>query len=345
MTKKMRTGLLAMAIIGLALMLAACGANDNNNADGTQSNNGNTVNNNATDNASDNVSDNSTNDNAGEELSGNVETAGSSTVYPMMLAMAEWYTSEQPNVNVTVDSVGSGGGFKESTSGNIDFSNASRPIKDEEVELAEENGIHLEPLTLAYDGLTIAVSAENDFVDNVSLDDLKAIFLADSGNTKWSDVNPDWPDETIEIFAPGHDSGTFDYFNEVILEDSPMREDENTTLSEDDNILVRGISNNEYAIGFFGYAYYIQNEDTLKALSVDGVAPNMDTIQSGEYSPLSRPLFTYLNANELERPEVYDFAQFVLDHAGESAELVGYVPLSDEEYAELKATVDELAGK
>lgn len=272
-----------------------------------------------------------------------IQTAGSSTVYPMMLGLAEWYFEEQPQVNVTVEAVGSGGGFKQSVEGSIEFSNASRPIKEEEIRLAEANGIELHPIELAYDGLTIAVSADNDFVDNLTLDQLKDIFMQDSGKTNWSDIHSDWPDETIEIFSPGHDSGTFDYFNEVILENNPLREDENTTLSEDDNILVRGITNSKYAIGFFGYAYYIQNKSILKAISIDGVSPNMETIQSGSYSPLSRPLFVYVNVETLKRPEVYDFTQFILDRAGESATEVGYVALSAAEYAAQKEIIDELA--
>lgn len=330
MRNSLRSGMLMLMAVALLMVLGACAANgDENNTTGAQNNEENQSNN---------------ENKGGEELSGDVKTAGSSTVYPMQLALAEWYREVQPNVNVTVDSIGSGGGFDQSTQGLIDFSNASRPIKDSEVEAAKGNDIQLEPIVLAYDGLTVAVSAENDFVDELSVDQLKEIFLSESGNTKWSDINPDWPNETINIFAPGHDSGTFDYFNEVILEDKPMREDENTTLSEDDNILVRGISNDPNAIGFFGYAYYIQNEGILKALKINGVEPNLDTIQSGEYSPLSRPLFTYVNVNALEKPQVYDYAMFVIENAGKSAEEVGYVPLSKEEYDEQKASIAELAG-
>ncbi|WP_066173396.1 PstS family phosphate ABC transporter substrate-binding protein [Bacillus marinisedimentorum] len=283
---------------------------------------------------------------SGEELSGNVKIAGSSTVYPIMLGLAEEYQAEQPEVNVTVDSIGSGGGFERATKGQIDFSNASRPIKDEEKKIAEENDVNLEEVILAYDGLTVAVSQQNDYVDSLTVDQLKEIFLADSGKTKWSDINPDWPDETIKIFAPGHDSGTFDYFNEVILEDKPMREDEGVTLSEDDNVLVRGIQNDPNAIGFFGYAYYYENQQTLKALGIDNgngpVKPDMDTIQSGEYEPLSRPLFTYLNTSSLEKPEVKDFAKFVLENAGMMAEEVGYVPLPEDKYAEQKEKIKSL---
>ncbi len=285
----------------------------------------------------------------GEELSGDVKTAGSSTVYPIMLGLAEEYQAEQPGVNVTVDSIGSGGGFERSTKGKIDFSNASRPIKEEEKKIAEENNVNLEEVTLAYDGLTVAVSQKNDFVDSLTVDQLKEIFLAESGKTKWSDINPEWPDETIKIFAPGHDSGTYDYFDEVILEEKPMREDGGVTLSEDDNVLVRGIQNDPNAIGFFGYAYYHENQKTLKALAIDNgkgaVEPSPETIQSGEYEPLSRPLFTYINAASLEEPQVKDFAMFVLDNAGWMAEEVGYVALPEDKYKEQKEKVKSLAGE
>lgn len=285
----------------------------------------------------------------GEGLTGDVRTAGSSTVYPIMLALAEEYRMENPDVNVTVDSIGSGGGFKKSTNGEIDFSNASRPIKEEEKAIAKENDVQLEEVQLAYDGLTVAVSQQNDFVENLTVDQLRQIFLAESGKTKWSDINPDWPDETIKIFAPGHDSGTFDYFNEVILEEKPMREDDNVTLSEDDNVLVRGIQNDPYAVGFFGYAYYYENQKALKAIGIDNgngpVIPDMETIQSGEYAPLSRPLYTYVNVASLEKPAVYDFAMFVMDNAGMMAEEVSYVSLPDEKYAEQKEKIQSLAGK
>ncbi|MYL33460.1 phosphate ABC transporter substrate-binding protein PstS family protein [Pontibacillus yanchengensis] len=284
-----------------------------------------------------------------EELSGTVKVAGSSTVYPMAVYIAEQYQREQSSVQVTVDSIGSGGGFKKSTKGEIDLSNASRKIKKEEKEIAKENGVTLEPLTLAYDGLTVAVSTENDFVDNLSVKQLKEIFLADSGKTKWSDINSEWPDKEIKIFAPGHDSGTFDYFNEAILEENPMREDSGVTLSEDDNVLVRGIKNDKYAIGFFGYAYYTANKDSLKALGIqdgedaEAVKPSPETIQDGSYTPLSRPLFTYVVKSNLEKPQVLDYTLFTLNNAGAAAENVGYVALPDDKYQEQIDKVKEWA--
>lgn len=348
MTAMLRAGTLVLLSLVLAFSLAACGAG-NEGSQGSETNGESQEQENQSGGNEENANQGGETENGGEqaaeELSGEVKTAGSSTVYPVMLALSEWYREQQPNVSVTVDSVGSGGGFKQSTQGLLDFSNASRPIKEEERATAEENGINLHEVVLAYDGLTVAVSQKNDFVDDLTVDQLKQIFLAEAGNTKWSDIDPNWPDQTIKIFSPGHDSGTFDYFNEVILEEKAMREDENVMLSEDDNLLVRGISDDPYAIGYFGYAYYLANQDTLKALKINGVEPNGDTIQSGEYTPLSRPLFTYINAASLEKPQVYDFAMFVLDNAGKAAEEVGYVALPDEKYQEQKQAVQELAGK
>ncbi|MFG6121078.1 MULTISPECIES: PstS family phosphate ABC transporter substrate-binding protein [Thalassobacillus] len=273
-----------------------------------------------------------------ESVSGSISVDGSSTVFPIMEALTYEYNKENPEVNVSVNSSGSGGGFKKSTKGEIDLSNASRPIKDEEKAAAEENGVDLKELELAYDGLSIVVSQQNDFVEELSVEDLKKIFLDGNGATKWSDINPEWPDETIKIYSPGHDSGTFDYFNEVVLEDEPMKEGANTTLSEDDNVLVRGIESDPNAIGFFGYAYYQENQDSLKVLGIkDGegkaVKPSPETIQDGSYTPFSRPLFTYVNMDSYnEKEQVKDFTEYMLNNAAKAAEQVGYVALPEDEY-------------
>jgi phosphate transport system substrate-binding protein len=284
-----------------------------------------------------------------EEVSGSIAIDGSSTVFPIMENLTYTYSQEHPDVNVTVNSSGSGGGFKKSTVGEIDLSNASREIKEEEKAIAEENGITLKPLELAYDGVSVVVSAENDFVDKLTVDQLRQIFLESSNVTKWSDINPEWPEEEIKIFSPGHDSGTFDYFNEVILEEKPMKEGENTTLSEDDNVLVRGIKGNPNAIGFFGYAYYAENQDSLKALGIaegenQAVKPTPETIQDGSYTPLSRPLFTYVNVNAYkEKPQVRNFVEYTLNNAGKAAEEVGYVALPEDKYQEQLETAKSWA--
>ncbi len=285
-------------------------------------------------------SDEGSSNESGEEVAGPIAIDGSSTVYPIMENLTFSYREEAPEVETSLNSSGSGGGFKKSTKGEIDLSNASREIKEEEKKIAEENGVQLEPLTLAYDGLSVAVSAKNDFVENLTIEQLKQIFLESSDAQMWSDINPEWPDEQIEIFAPGHDSGTFDYFNEVILEEKPMKEGENTTLSEDDNVLVRGIENNPNAIGFFGYAYYAENKDALKVLGIaegdaEPVKPSGETIQDGSYTPLSRPLFTYVNVESYKnKPQVRDFVEYTLNNAGKAAEEVGYVALPEEKYTE-----------
>lgn len=329
---------LLMVTLGL---LAACGA-ENEDKEGNSGDGENTQNE-----ASANEGDNG----EGAALSGPVAIDGSSTVLPIMEYVTYEYNQVQPDVETALNSSGSGGGFEKSTVGEIDLSNASRPIKDEEEEAAESNGIELHELELAYDGLSVVVSQQNDFLENITVEELRKVFLADSGAIKWSDVNPDWPEENIVIYSPGHDSGTFDYFNEVILEEKPMREGENVTLSEDDNTLVTGIQNDPYAIGYFGYAYYAENKDTLKVLGIDNgdgnpVKPNGDTIQDGSYAPLSRPLFTYVNVDYMkEKPQVYDFVKYTLKNAGAAAEQVGYVALPDEKYQEQLDKINELAGK
>ncbi|MBM7552273.1 PstS family phosphate ABC transporter substrate-binding protein [Thalassobacillus pellis] len=288
------------------------------------------------------------NSGGGESVSGSIVIDGSSTVFPIMEALTYQYNQKNPEVDVTVNSSGSGGGFKKFTRGETDLSNASRPIKEEEKQIAKENGIEYKELELAKDGLSVVVSKKNDFVDSLTIEQLQKIFRAESGVTKWSDINPEWPDEPIKIFSPGHDSGTFDYFNEVILEDKPMKEGQNTTLSEDDNMLVRGIKDNPYAIGYFGYAYYAENKDSLKVLGIDNgegkpVKPTPETIKSGEYTPLSRPLFTYVNLKSLkEKQQVADFVKFTLKNAGEAAEQVGYVALPEEKYQQQLDMIKEI---
>ncbi|MCA1021394.1 phosphate ABC transporter substrate-binding protein PstS family protein [Halobacillus litoralis] len=321
--KNFKSLALMLAFILVVGVLAACGGSEEGNTEEQDSANGE-----------------GSGEESSEEVSGPIDIDGSSTVFPIMENLTYSYQQEQPEVDATLNSSGSGGGFKKSTVGEIDLSNASREIKEEEMAIAEENDITLEPLELAYDGLSVVVSAENDFAEELTIEQLKQIFLDSSDAQMWSDINPDWPEEEIKIFSPGHDSGTFDYFNEVVLEEEPMKEGENTTLSEDDNVLVRGIKDNPNAIGFFGYAYYAENEDSLKALAIsegegEAVEPTPETIQDGSYTPLSRPLFTYVNVNAYkEKAQVRDFVEYTLNNAGKAAEEVGYVALPDEKYQE-----------
>ncbi|KGX85339.1 PstS family phosphate ABC transporter substrate-binding protein [Pontibacillus marinus] len=284
-------------------------------------------------------------------ISGSVAIDGSSTVAPIMEVVTYNYREEAPNVETSLGVSGSGGGFKKFTKGETDLSNASRPIKQEEKDIAKENGIEYTGLKVAYDGLSVVVSKQNDFLKNVTVEQLRQIFLAEAGNKKWSDVNPDWPNEPIKIYSPGHDSGTFDYFNEVILEEKEMVSNENVTLHEDDNVLVKGIANDPYAIGYFGYAYYLENKDSLKVLGIDNgdgnpVKPSGETIQDGSYDPLSRPLFSYVNNEAVKNnPAVYDFVKFTLNNAGSAAEEVGYVALPQEKYDAQMEKINEIAGK
>ncbi|MEH7274619.1 PstS family phosphate ABC transporter substrate-binding protein [Neobacillus vireti] len=275
---------------------------------------------------------------AGEEvkqLQGEIKIDGSSTVFPIMEAIVEEYGAVQPGVKVPVGSSGTGGGFKAMIAGETDLANASRPIKDEEQSALTEKGIDVTEFKLAYDGLSVVVNKDNDWVESLTIDDLKKIWIEDGSVKKWSDVNPKWPNEEIKLYSPGADSGTFDYFDEVILEEAPIVQ--KATLSEDDNVLVQGVKGDKNAIGYFGYAYYAENKDSLKVVKIDGgegpVEPTNETIESGEYAPLSRPLFTYVNNAAVKDNEaVYDFVKFAIENSGTLSEDVGYVKLPEEEY-------------
>lgn len=265
------------------------------------------------------------------QATGSVTGDGSSTVAPILEALVEEYAGVEPDVQVTVGTSGTGGGFEKFVQGETDFSNASRPIKEEEAASLEEAGIDYTEFLLAYDGLTVVVSQENDWVEDLTVEDLKKLWIEDGTTKKWSDINPEWPDEEVVFYSPGTDSGTYDYFNEVILEEEDLVSA--ATLSEDDNTLVQGVQGDKNAIGFFGYAYYVANKDTLKAVTIGGVEPNNETIESGEYAPLSRPLFTYAkNESMTDNEAAYNFMQYTIENAGEMADAVGYVAAPEEEY-------------
>ncbi|MCA9119036.1 MAG: PstS family phosphate ABC transporter substrate-binding protein [Planctomycetaceae bacterium] len=266
------------------------------------------------------------------ELTGQIRIDGSSTVYPISEAAANRFKKEFPKVNVTVGTSGTGGGFKVFTKGETDISDASRPIKKAEFDQCKESGVEFVEIPVAYDGLTIVVNPANTWVNQLSVEQLKKIFGEKGAAKNWSDVNPEWPAEAIKIYAPGTDSGTFDYFKEVVAdEDSSLRSD--MSVSEDDNVLVTGVSGEKNAIGFFGAAYYFENAGSLKAVPIvnpatgEAVLPSPDTIESGVYAPFSRPLFIYVNIASLKRPEMKKFASFYLEHAAELAVQVGYVGL------------------
>lgn len=269
-------------------------------------------------------------------LTGAVKIDGSSTVYPITEAVAEEFKKAVPGVNVTVGISGTGGGFKRFCAGETDISNASRPIKKEEAEKAAASKIEFIELPVAFDGLSIVVHPENTWVDHLTMDEVKRIFTDGTTVKTWKDVRPTWPDKPIKIFSPGTDSGTFDYFKEMVVGNSgAIRGD--MSVSEDDNVLVKGVTGDVSAIGFFGCAYYFENKAKLKVVPIDGgagpVEPTHDTIENGVYAPFSRPLFIYVNKTSMDRPEVRAFIQFYLQKVGTLAEEVGYVKLPNAMYS------------
>ncbi len=261
-------------------------------------------------------------------VSGEVISAGSSTVFPLAEVMAARFQDEGFSGQITIDSIGSGGGFERfCVTGETDVSNASRPIKDSEVESCAGIGRTPIEFRVGTDALAITVSQENDFLTNVTFDELAAIF---STAETWADVNAEWPAEPIVRYIPGTDSGTFDFFVEEIFDkdETPILSASELNLSEDDNVLVQGILGSPYAVGFFGYAYYAENADTLNVLSIEGVEPSAATVDSNEY-PLARPLFIYSDASIMsEKPQVAAYINFFLTYVNEEIVDVGYFPAS-----------------
>ncbi len=280
-------------------------------------------------------------------LAGDIRIDGSSTVFPVTEAMAEEFQLDHPGVRVTVAFSGTGGGFKKFCAGETDANNASRPMKDDERAACIAAGVTPIELAVATDGLSIVVSHDNDWVDCLTLDELKRIWDQDSTILRWSDVRPEWPDEAIDLFGPGADSGTFDYFTEVVNGEA-KRSRSDYTQSEDDNAIVQGIAGERYALGYFGYAYYIENEDKVKAVAVDAgagcVSPTETTINDGTYSPLSRPLLVYPSVESLARPEVRAFFEFYLEFADLIVGEIGYVPLHEDALQRSLQTLADAAG-
>ena len=282
----------------------------------------------------------------GSDLSGQVKIDGSSTVYPISEAAATKFGKDFPSVRVTVGVSGTGGGFKKFTKGDTDISDASRPIKQGELDACISSGVEFIELPVAYDGLSIVVNPKNSFVEQLTVDELKKIFRDDGAANTWQDVNPEWPAEEIKIFAPGTDSGTFDYFKEVVLgkdEDAAIRAD--MSVSEDDSVLVTGVAGDEYSIGFFGAAYYFTNKDKLKAVKIvnpdtgDTGAAAPEATESGGYAPLRRPLFIYVTVKSLDRLEVEEFVTFYLDAAADLAKEVHYVALPETIYDQARTNL------
>lgn len=275
--------------------------------------------------------------------SGSVRIDGSSTVYPLTAVAAEDFQAANPGVRVTVGSSGTGGGFEKFCRGETDANDASRPIKDDEVANCEANGIDFASLTLAIDALTVVVNKDNDWATCLTTDQLAQIWAPESPVSNWNQIDPAFPDEPLALFGPGTDSGTFDYFTEEINGESGASRTDYTP-SEDDNVIVQGVSGSKGGLGYFGYTYFEENADSLKALSIDSgagcVAPSIETARDGSYTPLARPLFVYVSGPALQRPEVGNFFQYFVDNNVSIAESALYIPLSEEGQAQL---VDDFA--
>lgn len=327
---------LSFVLVMLALIVAACGSegNENNASKGN--------------NASQNNEQNQGNtDDATSDLEGSVVIDGSGTVYPLMAKLAEEYMiNEQENVSVEVSRSGTSAGFEKFLVENgTDFNDASRQIKEEEQATADELGIEVKEFKVALDGLTFVIHPDNDWATELTEEQLISIFHADGGITKWSDLDPSFPDEEIQTYGPNANHGTYEFFWENILEKADLVDTIN--LQQEYSTLVNLISEDINGIAFFGFGYYVNNQDKLQAVHVDfgngPVEPSLDTIaEDGDYAPFTRPVFTYLNVNHAkEKPQVLDYAIYAMNHVNEFAGETGFAPLPDEE---IQAYVEFLEG-
>jgi phosphate transport system substrate-binding protein len=271
---------------------------------------------------------------------------GSSTVFPVTEAFAEEFQKANRGMRITVGSSGTGGGFEKFCRGETDISDASRPIKEDEAARCATTGVEFIELPVAYDGLAVMVNPKNTWVDHFTVAELQKIWepAAQGTITRWSQVRRGWPDRELRLFGPGVDSGTFDYFTEVINGKAAASRGDYTS-SEDDNVLVQGISGDENALGYFGFAYYEENHDKLRLVPIDDgkddngkgpIAPSPETVSNGTYRPLSRPVFIYVKVAALQRPEVQKFVDFYLTDTATLVREVGYIPFTDAEYTLVK---------
>ncbi|MFB1050348.1 PstS family phosphate ABC transporter substrate-binding protein [Paraliobacillus sp. JSM ZJ581] len=315
--------LLTILTIGF---LAACGSGDSKNSEDTK---------------------NTDEKASSEKLEGSVVVDGSGTVYPLMARVAEEYMlTEQDNVSVEVGRSGTSAGFEKFLAEDgTDFNDASRQIKDKETKTAEELGIEVEELKVALDGLTIVTHPDNDWATEMTAEEVMNIFKADAGVTNWSDINPEWPSEKINTYGPNENHGTYEFFYESILEEQDLVSD--IDLQQEYSTLVTLISQDPNAIGFFGFGYYVNNQDSLQAVSIDfgegAVEPSLETIdENGPYKAFTRPVFTYLNVNNAkEKPQVLDYALFVMNNVNTFAGETGFAPIPEEE---VQAHLDFLEG-
>lgn len=267
-----------------------------------------------------------------------IKVDGSSTVFPITEAVAEEFQKTKKNaVKVTVGISGTGGGFKKFCRGETDISDASRPILKKEMDDCKAAGIEYYELPVAYDALTVMVNPKNDWIKSMTVAELKKIWepAAQGKIMKWNQVNPKWPDAPIKLYGAGSDSGTFDYFTEAVVGKSKSSRGD-FTASEDDNVLVQGIANDKYALGYFGFAYYAENPNKLKAVAIDGgkgpVMPSAASIENGTYDPLGRPIFIYVSKKSAAKPEVKEFVEYYLKNAAPLVKEVKYVPLPAKAY-------------
>jgi phosphate transport system substrate-binding protein len=305
----MRKGLIYLTAIILVISLTACGGGNNS---GTTAN---------------------TPDESATELSGTIKIDGSSTVYPISQAVAEEFMNKYGDVTVEVGVSGTGGGFKKFAAGELDITGASRPQKDSEKEAAMANGVESVEFKVANDGLTVVVHKDNTWAEDMTVEELKKLWepAAEGKIMKWSDIREGWPNEKINLYGAGTDSGTFDYFTEEIVGEAKASRGDYQP-SEDDHVTVQGVAGDKYAMGYFGYAYFAENSDTLKAVKINGVAPNDQTIEDGSYSPLGRPIFIYVKKSELSRPEIQEYLKFHFTEGRGLVSEVGYIQLKPEIY-------------
>jgi phosphate transport system substrate-binding protein len=326
----LRVVLLLLALAALTVGAAGCGRDDGDDGDVA--------------NAAD------TTEGTTEALSGKIEIDGSSTVGPLTTAAAESFREVQPDVNVTVGVSGTGGGFERFCAGETDISNASRPIdEEEEVPLCEEEGIDYTEFQVGVDALTVVVNPENDWATCLTVDQLKKIWepAAEGKVTNWNQVDPSFPDQQLALAGPGTDSGTFDYFtDEINGEEGASRAD--YTASEDDNVIVQAVEGDPGGLGYFGYTYFEENQDSLKAVEIDGgegcVAPSVETARDGSYAPLSRPLFIYVKNESLHRPEVHGFVEYFLTNSIQLAEDALFIPVPDDLVGTNLSTLESAGG-
>jgi phosphate transport system substrate-binding protein len=262
-----------------------------------------------------------------------VQIDGSSTVFPVTEAVAEEFQKAQRGVRVTVGVSGTGGGFKKFCRGETDISGASRPILQKEMDECKAAGIRYLELPVAYDALTVVVNRQNNWANNLTVAELKKMWepAAQGKVTNWNQVRAGFPNAPLKLFGPGADSGTFDYFTEATVGKSKSSRGD-FTASEDDNVLVQGVARDRNALGYFGFAYYSENTDKLKAVSINGVAPSVQTVENGTYNPLSRPIFIYVSSKSIDKPEVKQFVDFYLKNGAKLSREVGYIGLPASAY-------------